>query len=210
MTTTTLDAASRAALDADGYLVLDGLLDDAALAGVRDAVAAAIERDGPKGPTGTLHADDLTGPAIEALWTAPRLTAAVEHVLGPNPERRAMGLRAPNPGYGAQALHADFAGPPPPDGAHVAVAIVALVDVPEDGGATRLVPGTHRWNRVAPGNTIDRSWPGERLIALSAGSAVLLNGHLWHSGTRNRAPHRRDALQVTYLRRHTPSRTKFP
>ncbi|MFC4942614.1 phytanoyl-CoA dioxygenase family protein [Pseudonocardia sp. GCM10023141] len=198
MTTASDDV--RSALDADGFVVLDALLDPATLAGVRAAVDAALARDGVRGPSGTLHVDDLAGPAVEALWSAPRLVAAVRHVLGPDAERRAMGLRAPNPGFGAQALHADFAGPPPPDGAHVAVAIVALVDITADGGATRVVPGTHTWNRVAPGDTVDRPYPGERHVALAAGSAALLNGHLWHSGTRNGSSHRRDALQVTFGR----------
>lgn len=204
MAAPTIDPAVRTALDADGCVVLDGLLDPAELAGVRAAVEAALDRAGPRSPGGTLHADDLRGPAVEALWAAPRLLAAVEHVLGPDPQRRAMGLRAPYPGFGAQALHADAAGPPPPDGAHVAVAIVALVDVTEDGGATRVVPGTHRWRRVAPGDTVDRRHPDERLVPLRAGSALLLDGHLWHSGTRNRGRYRRDALQVSFTRRGAP------
>lgn len=164
-------------------------------------MADALTRDRPRGPCGTLHVDDLRGPAVVAVWTAPRLVAAIEQLLGPDPRRGALHVRAPNPGFGAQALHADFAGPPPPGGAQVAVAIVALVDVAADGGATRVVPGTHRWNLTAPGDTVDRSWPGERCLPLAAGSAAVLNGHLWHSGTRNRSQRRRDALQVTFARR---------
>ncbi len=187
-------------LDTEGYRVLDPLLDGAALAAVRAAVEEALERDGPRGPGGTLHVDDLTGPAAEAVWTAPPLVAAVEHLLGADAVRGSLHLRAPHPGFGAQALHADFAGPPPPDAPHVAVAIVALVDIAEDGGATRVVPGTHRWNRTAPGNTVDRTWPGERRVPLRAGSALVFDGHLWHSGTRNGSTVRRDALQVTWRR----------
>lgn len=189
-------------LDTDGYLVLDGLLDAAAVAAVRAEAEAALAR-GAGRPGGTLHVDDMTGPAAEAVWTAPRLVAAVEHLLGPDPERGNLHVRAPNPGFGAQALHADYAGPPPDGGAHVAVAIVALVDVAPEAGATRVVPGTHRWRRTAPGDTVDRTWPGEVRPPLSAGSALVFDGHLWHSGTRNRSSARRDALQVTWTRRGT-------
>ncbi|MGH8917913.1 MAG: hypothetical protein ACRD0H_06170 [Actinomycetes bacterium] len=90
-------APGNGALDTEGYLVIDGLLDAALLAGVRAAVDAALERDGVRGPTGTLHVDNLEGPAVDALWHALRLVAAVEHVLGAGFGRHAMGLRAPNP-----------------------------------------------------------------------------------------------------------------
>jgi ectoine hydroxylase-related dioxygenase (phytanoyl-CoA dioxygenase family) len=83
------------------------------------------------------------------------------------------------------------------------VAVVALVDVTEQGGATRVVPGTHTWRKLAPTNSHDRPHPDERRIALTAGSALVFSGHLWHSGTRNDGAYRRDALQVTYARAGT-------
>ena len=113
-----------------------------------------------------------------------------------------MAVRAPNPGYGGQALHADHAGLPPAQPQGV-VAIVALVDVTAEGGATRVVPGTHTWRKLAPSNSHDRRHPDERRIALTAGSALVFNGHLWHSGTRNDGPYRRDALQVSFARAGT-------
>ncbi|SHL13975.1 Phytanoyl-CoA dioxygenase (PhyH) [Pseudonocardia thermophila] len=187
------------ALDRDGYVVLDGLLDPASLAAVHEATLAALREARDDGPTGTGHGTP-TGPAIDALTSAPRLRAVVEHLLGPDAELAGVNVRAPNPGFGAQALHADFTGIPDGTGAQGVIAIVALVDVTEEGGATRVVPGTHTWRKLAPRDTHHVRVPGERRIPLTAGSALVFDGHLWHSGTRNDGPYRRDALQITYTR----------
>jgi len=190
------------ALDRDGFVVLDGLLDAPALAAVHHATLDALRAAADDGPTGTGHGDPA-GPAIDALTAAPRLRAAAEHLLGSDAELVKVNVRAPNPGYGGQALHADFAGLPHGMVPQGVVAVVALVDVTEQGGATRVVPGTHTWRKLAPSNSHDRRHPDERRIALTAGSALVFSGHLWHSGTRNDGAYRRDALQITYARAGT-------
>ena len=43
--------------------------------------------------------------------------------------------------------------------------------------------------------------PRERVVTARAGDAIVFNGHLWHSGTKNESDARRDALQIVYRRR---------
>jgi ectoine hydroxylase-related dioxygenase (phytanoyl-CoA dioxygenase family) len=182
-------------LDRDGYVVLPDVLSAADVAEIRAQVEAALGTAEHARQGGTVHVGDLAGPAVDRMREA--LLPAVRTILGPAAELRNAHFRGPLPGFGGQSLHADFGGPPPPEPA-IAVAVVALVDVAEDGGATRVVPGTHRWRKVAPG-ALDRH-PDEKRIPLVAGSALVFDGHLWHSGTRNDSDRRRDALQVSFVR----------
>jgi len=197
-------ALDLAALDREGFLVLPGVLSAADVAEVRVRVEAALGTQEHARQGGTVHVGHLAGPAVDRMREA--LLPAVRHVLGPGAELRDAHFRAPLPGHGGQALHADFGGPPPAEPA-IAVAVVALVDVTADGGATRVVPGTHRWAKAAPGGDPARRHPDEKRIPLVAGSALLFNGHLWHSGTRNDSDRRRDALQVSFVR---PGATAAP
>jgi ectoine hydroxylase-related dioxygenase (phytanoyl-CoA dioxygenase family) len=89
-------------------------------------------------------------------------------------------------------------------GSYVATTIVAIDDFTLENGATRVVPGSHRQLRLHAPKGSDVAFPGERVIAMRAGSALVLSGHLWHSGTRNRSNGRRDALQIIFTRKDMP------
>jgi ectoine hydroxylase-related dioxygenase (phytanoyl-CoA dioxygenase family) len=63
------------------------------------------------------------------------------------------------------------------------------------------VPGSHRVWGFAASKKHDTPHPDERLVTMPAGSVLVFNGHLWHSGTRNRSTANRDALQLSFSRR---------
>ena len=201
----TLAGDERAALDRDGYVVLAGIVDTAAVAVMRAALEAMLEaarRDPTRKHGGTLHLDDIldSGAAFDPAWTSPRLLAAVAHVLGADFQLSAAGFRGPRPGYGAQALHADDVPIAADDPYRVATAIVPLVEFTRRNGATRVVPGSHRDPLRDASTEPGRPHPRERIVTAPAGAAIVFNGHLWHSGTKNTSEERRDALQIVFRR----------
>ncbi len=204
----TLSDHQRARLDEDGFVVLDSLVSGPALDRLNGHIEAGLvdaRTDPSWSPGGTLHLDGLfdRGPDFDRIWTAAPLLAAVEHLLGDQIQVRGLHYRGPQPGFGAQLLHQDFGHRDPSDPVSGAVALVALSPFTGENGATRVVPGSHRsWEFSAP-STMDTRHADEVQVLLPAGSVLVMNGHLWHSGVRNRSALRRDALQLRFVRRGT-------
>jgi ectoine hydroxylase-related dioxygenase (phytanoyl-CoA dioxygenase family) len=68
-------------------------------------------------------------------------------------------------------------------------------------GATRVVPGSHRASGPLQKSIRDpaANHPRQELVTAPAGSVLVFNGHLWHSGTRNESDGPRRALQLQYV-----------
>ena len=199
-----LNRSETDALDRDGYVVLPGILNAAQIAGARaalDRLIAQARLDPTWHAGGTLHLLDLVNePAFDPVWKSERLLSAIVHIIGYDIRIGSVAYRGPKPGYGAQTLHADFT--PGYRGEYqVATAIVALVDFTPTNGATRVVPGSHTPDNaiVAPSDS-GAQHPAQRFVTCSAGSAIVFNGHLLHSGTRNESQETRPALQLTFSR----------
>ncbi len=196
-----------AALDRDGYVVLPGVLNADQISGARtalDKLIAQARLDPTWHAGGTLHLNDLVNePAFDPVWKSDRLLSAVVHVIGYDLRIGSVAYRAPQPGYGAQALHADFR-----QGYRgeyqVATAIVALVDFTASNGATRVIPGSHLPGEISVPSDADTPHPKQRFVTCSAGSAIAFNGHLLHSGTRNASQETRHALQITFAQPAAP------
>jgi ectoine hydroxylase-related dioxygenase (phytanoyl-CoA dioxygenase family) len=203
----TLTAIERQRLDEDGYCILTGLIDEAWLARLRevhDRLVAAEARPGVD-----IHFHDLVNkdPAFDRLWTHPRLLAAMHHVLGRAIKLSSLNCREPRPGSGSQGLHADWQGHVGAPPYHVANSLWVLDDMGPANGATRLIPGSHRWapERVAAIADAEAAHPEERILAVAAGTVVAFNAHCRHGGTLNRSGTRRRVVHAYFTAREHPS-----
>jgi len=99
-------------------------------------------------------------------------------------------------GETAQPLHADdtLMGIDRPHVPLVCNSMWALTDFTEENGATRLVPGSHRW----PQRPVYGAEHPSIAAVMRRGSVLIWNGSLWHGGGANRSPARRVGIAMNY------------
>lgn len=174
-------------LEEDGYCVVEGLLDPAKVASIAAELAELFAatpfgRDDFEGHrTRRVYALFAKTRALDGLATHPVVLDALDRVLGP------AQLSAPTaieigPGERAQPLHPDDAiYPVPRPHAELVLNVMwPFDDFTEANGATRLVPGSHRWIDEIPGPDVQTV-----AVAMPKGSAMLYVGSLWHGGGAN-------------------------
>lgn len=189
----------------EGWTVIE-LLDGAAIGAVQADIdrllAEPPERRhaGDKPASGTRHLEalDERSSNVARLLEDDGLRDTVERFM---PEAGApvqVSYRSPQPGYGRQYLHADdmprLTGGP----TAVVTAIVALTDFTPRNGATRLVPGSHERPDLQRGSGQLADHADAVTVTVPAGSAIVFNGHLLHSGTLNDSDAERPALQLVW------------
>jgi hypothetical protein len=143
-------------------------------------------------------------PVFQAVPVLPSVLAVVRGVLGADCLLGTYGTVSIGPGERAQAIHADdllYKLPRPHPDIYCNV-MVALSDFTEANGATRLVPGSHRWPedpeiRLADGDTAD-----DRFDTIAAemprGSVCFFLGTTYHGGGANRTAQPRHGMTVAY------------
>ena len=206
---TTLNAAQKKALDEQGFLILPGLLDRGQLAELRETfdrlVAEPRDPDTTRQESGTRHIGNLVnqGRPFERLYTEPKVLAAVYHVTGQEFRLAQVAGRDPLPGFGQQGLHADWPARQPHEPFQAVNSIWLLDDFTAANGATRLVPGTHRLTTRPPKAVLQPTYThADQISAVgSAGSVLVFNAHLWHSGMVNRSAGSRRSINCFYTPR---------
>ena len=190
-------------LEKNGYLYLGKLLSAEEVNEVNYVISALIETEGeragaelvdskyirhPKEEGADRLADLVNkGSVFDKFYLHPKVLSAVRAVLGDDLKLSSLNYRAAKPGKGLQKLHVDWGNSVVNENYKVCNTIWLLDDFVSDNGATRLVPGSHKFP-VLPNDAMEdpmADHPDQILIQAPAGSVVVFNSHLWHGGTTN-------------------------
>jgi ectoine hydroxylase-related dioxygenase (phytanoyl-CoA dioxygenase family) len=175
------------ALQRDGYAVVPDAFDPDVIARARREICALLDatpygRDDFEGHrTRRVYALFAKTRALDALALDPLVLSVLDAVLGRYQFSSPAAIEV-GPGEHAQVLHADDAiyPVPRPHPEMVATVMCPLDDFTEANGATRIVPGSHKWDEpFAP--------PGTPSIAaeMRAGAGLFYVGSVLHGGGAN-------------------------
>ena len=196
--------ACRERFERDGYVILERLIDPAAVGSLIDALLrveakhgfgyAKTSFEGYK----TVRINNLLV-YDELFWNVPlqpEILQLAEAILDPELLLSSLCTLTLGPGQEEQPLHEDTQQLPlPRPRAPIAVnAMWALSDFTEANGATRVVPGSHKYDSAPPyGGTA-----ATVAVTMPAGSVMLFDSALWHKGGANTTQERRYALSCYY------------
>lgn len=191
--------ADMAALDSDGYVIWENLLDADECERIRDEVGPMLAHTGRNSFEGRrtqrIYSVLSRTRVCDRLVDHPRVLAVLDRLLMPNYLLSALQAINIQPGESAQLPHHDdgFYPIPRPRAPLAAATIWAIDDFTADNGATVLYPGSHHWGARRPGPD-DPALP----VVMPAGSCVFFVGTLWHGGGANTTADARLAVTAQY------------
>ena len=193
------------ALADDGVVVVDRLVGDAVLDAIDSELRPYVEATNPGPDDFAGHRTRRTGalvarsPAARDLVMHPLALATTGIVLkaAKSFQLHLTQVIAIGPGEKAQYIHRDqwaFDHFPFPVGYEVQCnTIWAMTDFTEENGATRVIPGSHRYEDGLHFREDDTE-PAE----MARGSVLFYTGALYHGGGANRSDQTRVGLNITY------------
>jgi ectoine hydroxylase-related dioxygenase (phytanoyl-CoA dioxygenase family) len=186
----------------DGYVIVEGVLSPAEV----EAARRDLQRVLNETPTGRNDFEGFSTQRVYALFAKtrsfdaiaidPLVLGVLDRALVHYQLSAPVGIQI-GPGEKAQILHRDESVYPLPQ-PHPNVVVNSmwpLDDFTEANGATRLVPGSHRWE---PGQ---RPGPEAEIVVaeMPAGSAMFYLGNLWHGGGANTTDKPRLGVILEYV-----------
>jgi ectoine hydroxylase-related dioxygenase (phytanoyl-CoA dioxygenase family) len=229
--THTLSDAQKRQLDEQGFFIAENALsaqDCEAMRNEFERIHAAEKDQGghevhvEPGARRLSNIFNKTAAFDRCLWI-PEILAASAYLLG---EIKVHGanIRDPVKGYGHQDLHVDVPKKFDDDW-WVVNSMIMFDDMTLDNGPTRVVPGSHWWAPINVPYVNIGDWepqplsaedqarvpkdlaapcPGEVLVEAPAGSVIICNSSMWHSGTLKKSDKPRRMLHLSYTRRDLP------
>ncbi len=211
------------ALDRDGAVIVEGLLVPEVVERVNAEVEAAVETADPSEALfdpimEAFHGQFTTQvagvPGISPTFAVevmchPVLLGLCDRFLAPSCARYQLNLGhllQRGPGAEDQWLHRDeavWSDVPKPSPELQLASVIAFVDFTRDNGATRIVPGSHRWpdRQLSPAEQMSQPPPAPEQIAyaeMPAGSAVIYTGGTIHGGGANTTYIARRGAHLSY------------
>lgn len=209
-----LSAHAASELQEQGFVVIPGPvpLDRLELlaTGYDAAVVSANDEDVKVGATSTRVNDFVNrGEEFDDLYVFPPLLEACCCVVGRPFKLSSLLARMLRPGAPSQELHVDVR--------HTSadwplVGFILMVDAfRPDNGATRFVPGSHRWSATPTDAMADPQADHDRQVLAcgAAGSLLIFNGSAWHGHTANSSSRPRRSLQGAFIPRDGRAATDF-
>lgn len=166
------------------------------------AVARAAAEDISIGRLTTRINDFVNrGPEFDGLYVYGPILEACCRILAQPFKLSTMHARTVRPCSKAQDLHVDFQREG--EGWPLVGFILMVDEFRADNGATRFVPGSHKWQTMPADFPKDPSedYEGQVLACGPAGSVIVFNGSVWHGHSANRSGEPRRSIQGAYIRR---------
>lgn len=187
-----------------GFVVLGRIIPPVRLARLAksydDAVSAAAADDVKVGSTSTRVNDFVNrGPDFDRVYVIPQLLDACRHVIGADFRLSSYHARTLHPHTAAGDWHVDVARA---SSDWPLVGFILMIDpFTTENGATRFVPGTHKWRKTPDDSMQDLTadYEGQELACGPAGSLLIFDGSTWHGHTANRTEKPRRSLQGAFI-----------
>ena len=199
-----------------GFVVIPGSIksdDLPQLAEAYDSAVSSASSDDIRIGSSTTRVTDFVnrGDAeFDSLYIHRPLLEASYRVIGQPFKLSTMHARTLRPNSQTSELHIDFK---PNEKRFPLVSFIFMVDeFRHDNGATRFVPGSHKWTTIPNDLTKDALTDVEkqtRTACGQAGSIIIFNGSVWHRISANTTSSPRRSIQGAFIPRDVQAGTDF-